>query len=74
MHGARVLFSVGSKKVFYIDSFAAYKGISGEEGVSFLILKGFGVAGELFKVNELESYLMLMKDGVLKKTLKAKQL
>ncbi len=42
---ARVIFSVGIQKVIYVASYAAYKGISEEEGVAFL--KGFGVAVEV---------------------------
>lgn len=38
---ARVIFSVGIKKVIYKNSYAEYKGIGVEEGVEFL--KKFGV-------------------------------
>jgi len=38
---AKVLFSLGIKKVFYVDSYAEYKGIPSDEGVDFL--KKFGV-------------------------------
>ncbi|GIV26434.1 MAG: cytidine deaminase [Bacteroidia bacterium] len=38
---ARVIFSIGIKKVIYKDSYAEYKGIGIEEGVEFL--KKFGV-------------------------------
>jgi dCMP deaminase len=38
---ARVIFSVGIKKVIYKNSYAEYKGIGIEEGVEFL--KKFGV-------------------------------
>jgi dCMP deaminase len=38
---ARVIFSVGIKKVIYKNSYAEYKGIGLEEGVEFL--KKFGV-------------------------------
>lgn len=33
---ARVIFSIGIKKVIYKDSYAEYKGIGTEEGVEFL--------------------------------------
>ncbi len=33
---ARVIFSIGIKKVIYKDSYAEYKGISTEEGIEFL--------------------------------------
>lgn len=39
---ARMIFSAGIKKVLYGESYAAYKGIQKEEGVSFL--QEFGVA------------------------------
>ncbi len=38
---ARVIYSVGIKKVFFKDSYAEYKGIGVEEGVEFL--KKFGI-------------------------------
>lgn len=38
---ARLIFSAGIKKVIYVDSYAAYKGIKQEEGVAFL--EEFGV-------------------------------
>ena len=38
---ARIIFSVGIKKVVYVASYAAYKKIDQEEGIEFL--KGFGV-------------------------------
>ncbi len=38
---ARVIFSIGIKKVIYKDSYAEYKGIGLEEGVEFL--KKFGI-------------------------------
>ena len=41
---AKVLYSLGIKKVFYLDSYAEYKGISTDEGVDFL--KKFGVEVE----------------------------
>jgi dCMP deaminase len=33
---ARIIFSSGIKKVYYKDSYAAYKGIASDEGVDFL--------------------------------------
>jgi dCMP deaminase len=38
---ARVIYTVGIKKVFYLDSYAKYKGLISDEGVEFL--KKFGV-------------------------------
>lgn len=38
---ARVIFTTGIKKVFYKDSYAAYKGLASDEGVDFL--QKFGV-------------------------------
>jgi dCMP deaminase len=38
---ARVIYSIGIKKVFYRDSYAAFKGLQNDEGVDFL--KRFGV-------------------------------
>ena len=44
---ARIIYSTGIKKVFYLHSYAEYKGIPTEEGVEFL--KKFGV--EVSKYN-----------------------
>ncbi|GAB4449575.1 MAG: cytidine/deoxycytidylate deaminase family protein [Bacteroidia bacterium] len=44
---ARVIFSIGIKKVIYKNSYAEYKGIGTEEGVEFL--KRFGVEVEKWK-------------------------
>lgn len=44
---ARVIFSIGIKKVIYKNSYAEYKGIGIEEGVEFL--KRFGVEVEKWK-------------------------
>jgi dCMP deaminase len=38
---ARVIFTIGIKKVFYMNSYAAYKGLATDEGVEFL--RRFGV-------------------------------
>lgn len=38
---ARIIFTTGIKKVYYLNSYAEYKGISVDEGVEFL--KKFGV-------------------------------
>jgi dCMP deaminase len=38
---AKVLFSLGIKKVYYLNSYAEYKGIPSDEGVDFL--QKFGV-------------------------------
>lgn len=45
---ARIIFSTGIKKVFYLNSYAQYKGIDRDEGVDFL--KKFGVSVEKFEV------------------------
>lgn len=39
---ARVMITLGIKKVFYTHSYAAYKGLEREEGIEFL--QAFGVA------------------------------
>jgi dCMP deaminase len=41
---ARIIFSVGVKKVFYLKSYAAYKGIESDEGVDFLTKFGIQVS------------------------------
>ena len=38
---ARVIFTIGIKKVYYINSYAEYKGLPSDEGVDFL--RKFGV-------------------------------
>lgn len=38
---ARVIYTIGIKKVFYLHSYAEYKGLPSDEGVDFL--KKFGV-------------------------------
>lgn len=38
---ARVIFTIGIKKVFYLNSYADFKGLATDEGVEFL--KKFGV-------------------------------
>ena len=38
---ARVIYSIGIKKVFYQDSYATFKGLKTDEGVDFL--KRFGI-------------------------------
>ena len=43
---ARVIFSVGIKRVIYVSSYAAYKGIDKEEGVAFL--EEFGVVVKVY--------------------------
>lgn len=49
---ARVIFTTGIKKVFYLNSYAEYKGLSSDEGVDFL--KKFGVEVQKFTLsNEL---------------------
>ncbi len=44
---ARVIYTVGIKKVFYLNSYAAYKGLAIDEGVAFL--QKFGVEVLQFK-------------------------
>jgi dCMP deaminase len=44
---ARVIYTVGIKKVFYLNSYAAYKGLAVDEGVAFL--QKFGVEVLQFK-------------------------
>jgi dCMP deaminase len=43
---ARVIFTVGIKKVLYLDSYAAYKGQGKDEGIDFLV--NFGVKAEKY--------------------------
>lgn len=38
---ARIIYTMGIKRVFYLQSYAAYKGIGTDEGVDFL--RRFGV-------------------------------
>jgi dCMP deaminase len=45
---ARVIYTMKIKKVIFLNSYAAYKGIAVEEGVEFL--KRFGVEVEQYKV------------------------
>jgi dCMP deaminase len=44
---AKIIFTTGIKKVIYLDSYAAFKGIAVEEGVEFL--KKFGVSVEQYQ-------------------------
>jgi dCMP deaminase len=50
---ARVIFTTGIKKVFYKDSYAAYKGLASDEGVDFL--QKFGVEVVKYVKKESES-------------------
>ena len=43
---ARIIYTMGIKKVYYLHSYAKYKGIPSDEGVDFL--KKFGVQVEQF--------------------------
>ena len=43
---ARIIYSSGVKKVFYLNSYAEYKGLSSDEGVDFL--NKFGVEASKF--------------------------
>lgn len=47
---ARVIFTMKIKKVFFLHSYAAYKGIAVEEGVEFL--QKFGVEVEQYVMNK----------------------
>jgi dCMP deaminase len=44
---AKIIYTTGIKKVIYLDSYAAFKGITIEEGVEFL--KRFGVTVEQYQ-------------------------
>jgi dCMP deaminase len=44
---ARVIFTTGIKKVYYLNSYAAFKGLPSDEGVDFL--KRFGVEVEQYQ-------------------------
>lgn len=43
---ARIIYSIGIKKVVYLFSYAEYKGIGSDEGVDFLVK--FGVSAEKY--------------------------
>ena len=45
---ARVIYTIGIKKVYYLNSYAEYKKIPTDEGVEFL--KKFGVQVEKYSV------------------------
>jgi dCMP deaminase len=45
---ARVIYTMGIKKVVYLDSYAEYKGLSSDEGVDFLRKFGVEVARYIF--------------------------
>ena len=47
---ARLIFSAGVKHVFFLKSYAAYKGLPSDEGVDFL--NRFGVNAERFEVSD----------------------
>ncbi len=44
---ARIIFSMGIRRVIYLNSYAAYKGIASDEGVDFL--RKFGVEAERYQ-------------------------
>jgi dCMP deaminase len=46
---ARLIFSAGVKHVFYLNSYAEYKGLPSDEGVDFL--NRFGVAAKKFELD-----------------------
>jgi dCMP deaminase len=43
---ARIIFTMGIKKVYYLNSYAEYKGLASDEGVDFL--RKFGVEVEKY--------------------------
>lgn len=45
---ARIIFTTGIKKVFYLNSYAEFKKLASDEGVDFL--RKFGVSVEQFKL------------------------
>ena len=47
---ARVIFSIGIKKVLYLDSYAEFKNLGSDEGVDFL--KKFGVKVERYSLKK----------------------
>jgi dCMP deaminase len=49
---ARIIFTTGIRKVYYLHSYAQYKGLPCDEGVDFL--KKFGVEAEQFVLRETE--------------------
>ena len=52
---ARTIFSTGIKKVFYLHSYAEYKGITHDEGVNFLRKFGVEVTKFEFSTEEKET-------------------
>lgn len=46
---ARIIFTMGIKKVFYLNSYAEYKGLENDEGVEFL--NTFGVETKKYEGN-----------------------
>ncbi len=44
---ARIIFTIGIKKVYYLNSYADFKGLKSDEGIDFL--KKFGVATVRYK-------------------------
>jgi dCMP deaminase len=47
---ARIIYTMGIRKVYYIKSYAEYKGIPSDEGIDFL--KKFGVQTEQFHLQK----------------------
>jgi dCMP deaminase len=47
---ARLIFSAGVKHVFFLKSYAEYKGLPSDEGVDFL--NRFGVSAEKFETSD----------------------
>lgn len=48
---ARIIYTMGIKKVYYLQSYASYKGIPSDEGVDFL--RRFGVEVEYYNPKEI---------------------
>lgn len=45
---ARIIYTIGIKKVYYLDSYAEYKGLLVDEGIEFL--KKFGIETERYSL------------------------
>ncbi|NNF01283.1 MAG: dCMP deaminase family protein [Bacteroidia bacterium] len=50
---ARTIYTMGIKKVIYLDSYAEYKGLKSDEGIDFL--KQYGVIVERYRQETVES-------------------
>ena len=54
---SRIIYTMGVKKVIYLNSYAEYKGITSDEGVDFL--KKFGVNVQRYD-GDLENVTQMM--------------